>query len=198
MIIMKDDLHLIILSGQSNMSRMPLHYFSDEIYKRVGTNNATIVKYALGGRPISLWDKSINGWIYDILIKNVKKALEERKDMNLKSVTFVWAQGASDVIYGRVDDYEASFNRVMDQLKRDLDWEDINLVSARMNDWGKTAEWRRMRDLQEKIADDYGGHWVDTDDCNGVIDDLHDTVAGYKLRAKRYADVILNYDYFKD
>ena len=196
--IKKNDLHLVILSGQSNMSRMPIKFFKDAIHKRLGTDNVLIVKHALGGQPISIWDQQISGWFYDRMLAKIRAELAKRKGMDLKSITFIWAQGATDVWLGRLEQYDQSFDNVMSQLRRDLGRDDINLIIARMNDWSHTDDWMTMRNMQMNLAYRYGGTWVNTDGFNGPNDSLHDILAGYKARAEAYADVFLGYECFRD
>jgi hypothetical protein len=48
--------HLILLSGQSNMAGMnPEKVFTPEINKHFGAENVVVVKVAQGGQPIRRW-----------------------------------------------------------------------------------------------------------------------------------------------
>jgi len=188
-----NDHHLVILSGQSNMARMPLNYFTDVLHGEIGTNHTIIVKHAIGGQPISMWDENLNGIIYKTLIKKVRDALIENGGHELTSVTFIWAQGASDAIYNREDAYLASFDNLLYQLKRDIDYEDIRLIIARTVDCAPQARYAEIREIQEFIGDTYpNAILVNVDDLNGPWNSVHLSWAGYKALAKRYADIVLN------
>lgn len=188
-----DDRHLVILSGQSNMARMPLKYFSDVLHGEIGTNHTIIVKHAIGGMPISQWDENLNGRIYKTLIKKVKDALIENDGHELTSVTFIWAQGASDAIYNREDAYLLSFDNLLFQLKRDLDYENIRLIIARTVDCLPLIQYAEIREIQEFIGNTYpNAIWVNVDDLNGFWNAVHLSWAGYKALGKRYADIVLN------
>lgn len=186
-----NDLHLVILSGQSNMARLPVRYFSGAIHGEIGTNHTVIVKHAIGGMPISMWDETLNGRIYKTMMGKVQTAIEGKE---ITSITFIWMQGESDVIWGRTENYLNSFNNLLSQLKRDLGRDDIRLIIGRINDWGHSESWYQMRALQEFIGDTCpGAEWVDTDDLNGPYNGVHCTPLGFKTLAERYADIILDF-----
>lgn len=175
------------------MGRMPLKQFSKAIHKEMGTNHTVFVKHAIGGQPISKWDETRRGSIYTKLMSKVSNALVEYEDRELTSVTFIWMQGESDVIYKTVDSYLGSFDNLLYQLRRDLDYEDLRIIVGRINDWSKSTRWNELRSIQEFIGDTYqNATWVDTDDLNGPLNGIHTTHKQYKTLAQRYADIVLN------
>lgn len=187
-----NDYHLIILSGQSNMARMPLQYFTDAIHGEIGTNHTIIVKHAIGGQLISMWDENLNGQIYRTLIQKVHNAIAENGH-EPTSVTFIWAQGAADALYNREAEYLNSFDNLLFQLKRDLSFEDIRLIIARTVDCAPQERYAEIREIQEFIGNTYpNAVWVDVDDLNGPWNTIHLSLAGYKQLAERYADIVLN------
>lgn len=199
-----DAVHLILLSGQSNMANLnPDQVFTPEIEKHFGAENVVVVKVAQKSQPIRRWYK---GWkvtgdqdsvqigdIYAQLIIATKEAISGK---SLKSVTLVWMQGERDAKEGLSTHYEEAFRGLLEQIKTDLKVADLNHVIGRLSDSGLgKKEWDNIRAIQQKLGE-AGPHaaWVNTDDLNddGVKrpDDLHYSKAGYDLLAKRYVEKI--------
>lgn len=205
--------HLFILSGQSNMAGLnPKTSFIPAVEKEFGKENVTVVKHAIGGRPIRLWDKNYKfpnkeasekdkkgfGSIY---IQLMKKVGDASKGKSYDTVTFVWMQGERDAREKLAEVYAESFKRILEQLKADLKKGKINFVIGRISDFDMSDKrykhWTKVRDIQVKLAeDDPNGEWVDTDDLNDKVNkktkkvkhDLHYTKAGYKTLGQRFAD----------
>ncbi|MEM7599864.1 MAG: sialate O-acetylesterase, partial [Verrucomicrobiota bacterium] len=178
-IIAEDGKHLFILSGQSNMAGLkPQESFTPAMETQFGADNVIIVKMAQGGQPIRRWDKSWEatgmqdpeqiGDLYEVLMEAVSPEIEGQK---LQSVTYLWMQGERDAKEQLADHYQASFQRMLAQLKEDLDLEELNFVIGRLSDFDLTNEkyphWTRIREIQVAMAEaDDKGAWVDTDDLN--------------------------------
>ncbi|MCP4858007.1 MAG: sialate O-acetylesterase [Fuerstiella sp.] len=201
--------HLFILSGQSNMAGLdPDESFTPAVQNAFGTENVIVVKDAVGGQPIRRWYKDWkpsngdapkgNGDLYDRLMAKVTQAT---KDKQLASVTFLWMQGERDANEKHGDVYEASLKGLFDQLQKDLQRDDINVVIGRLSDFDmknqRYAHWTMVRDIQVKVAEGHPrGAWVDTDDLNDglnrkgkpIMNDLQYSGAGYKTVGKRLAD----------
>lgn len=199
-----DAVHLILLSGQSNMANMnPDLVFTPEIEKHFGAAKVVVVKVAQSGQPIRRWHQ---GWkvtgdqnpaqigdIYAQLIKTTKAAISGK---SLKSVTLVWMHGERDAKEGLSARYEEAFRGLLGQIKTDLKVADLNYVIGRLSDSGQgKKEWDNIRAIQQKLGEaGPRAAWVNTDDLNddGVKrpDDLHYSKAGYDLLAKRYVEKI--------
>ncbi len=99
----KSQLHLFLLSGQSNMARLnPDWVFTPTVNEALGESNVLVVKGARGGMPIRQWYKEWHfpdetpkedGLLYDKHIQKTKDTLGDRKP---DTITFVWMQGESD------------------------------------------------------------------------------------------------------
>lgn len=199
-----DAVHLILLSGQSNMANLdPDKVFTPEIEKHFGAGKVVVVKVAQKGQPIRRWHQ---GWkvtgdqnpdqigdIYAQLIKATKAAISGK---SLKSVTLVWMQGERDAKEDLSARYEEAFRGLLDQIKTDLKIEELNYVIGRLSDAGLgKKEWDNIRAIQQKLGEaGPRAAWVNTDDLNddGVKrpDDLHYSKAGYDLLARRYVEKI--------
>lgn len=201
--------HLFILSGQSNMAGLnPEESFTPTVEAKFGKENVIVVKSALGGQPIRRWDKSWQveegqnperiGDLYGVLMKAVKAAIEGE---TLATVTYLWMQGERDAKESLAAPYEASFKRMLAQVKTDLNLEELNFVIGRLSDFDmedkKYPDWTAIREIQVALADaSENGAWVDTDDLNDgknrkgkeIKDDLHYSGEGYVIFGTRLAE----------
>jgi hypothetical protein len=201
--------HLFILSGQSNMARFkPEKVFQPAVEKEFRKENVIVVKDAQGGQPISRWYKNrvsasgekadSTGDLYNRLMEKVKPAVEGQK---IETVTFIWMQGEADAKASDGEVYAASLAGIINQLRADLKFKNINVVCGRLSDFGmdnkKCPHWTMIRDAQVAFADLSPRYdWVNTDDLNdGASKDgrvrpnaLHYSVEGYDILGQRYAD----------
>lgn len=203
--------HLFILSGQSNMAGMdPNASFTPAVEEAFGKDNVTVVKNAQSGAPI-------RSWVHDYEFPDKRSiADKEKKSMGRKytdllqavqavtqgstydSVTFVWMQGERDAREQLAEVYARSFQAILEQLKTDLKFAEINFVIGRISDFDmqdkKYPHWTRIREIQVKLAEgNPRGEWVDTDDLNGgepgvAGGGLHYTKAGYATLGQRFAE----------
>ncbi|MHC4994617.1 MAG: sialate O-acetylesterase [Planctomycetota bacterium] len=203
--------HLFILSGQSNMQgHRPDEAFTPAVQKEFGADNVIVVQHALGGQPIHRWykkwkdpqgnppaDKKQIGDLYDALMVKVKEA---RGDSKIATVSFFWMQGERDAKMEWGPVYEKSLRGLINQLKRDLKREDVNVIIGRLSDFDlkneKYPHWTIVRETQVKVAETTPrAVWVDTDDLNtgkarngkDYVDDLHYAEKGYAEFGKRMA-----------
>ncbi|MFK7909653.1 MAG: sialate O-acetylesterase [Akkermansiaceae bacterium] len=202
--------HLFILSGQSNMAGMkPEVSFTPAVSKAFGKENIIVTKSAYSGASIRSWAKTnhefppptrgrvpkVRGHFYYTLIKGVKASIKGEK---LKTVTFVWMQGESDLNNTAYDVY---LKELIWQIQTDIDYKDINIVIGRISDCGLDREKRLagkkyIRKTQQEFAESHPrGAWVDTDDLNDkkqpdgtILHDLHYTPEGYKTLGLRFAE----------
>lgn len=168
-------------------------------------SNIIVVKDAKGSQPISRWYKKATiteneteiGDLYDRLLKKVKDSIAEHK---IKSVTFIWMQGER---YARIENasrYEDYLLGLYYQLSEDLEWDDINFIIGRLNDFDMNNErwphWTKIREIQQKVGDSHPKFdWVNTDSFNDGINakgetiqnDLHMSVEGYKQLGEAFA-----------
>ncbi len=204
--------HLFILSGQSNMEGLqPNTSFTPTVKKILGPDNILIVKDAEGGRPIRRWYKGKTlpipdegqpvGDLYDRLLTKVRQAIKP-VSIKIKTVTFVWMQGEEDAFEEQGDIYAVNLKGLIDQLRRDLGRQDINVVIGRLSDYDglsskRSAHWTMVRNAQVAVAtSDTHIVWVDTDDLNDgrnwegqeIENDLHYSVEGYSILGQRFAN----------
>ncbi|PQJ28146.1 sialate O-acetylesterase [Rubritalea profundi] len=202
--------HLFILSGQSNMAGMkPEVSFTPAVTKAFGKENIIVAKSGYSGASIRSWAKSnhefpppttgrvpkVRGHFYDTMINGVKAAT---KDQTLKTVTFVWMQGESDLNNTAYDVY---LKELIWQIQTDINFKEINIVIGRISDCGldqpkRLAGKKYIRKTQQEFAEAHPrGAWVDTDDLNDrkqedgtIVHDLHYTPEGYQLLGQRFAE----------
>lgn len=208
--------HLFILSGQSNMARLPIEKsFVPTINKNLGADNVIIIKHAIGGQPIRRWYKNWPsltnkkfkkpteiGDIYDELMHQTNMAI---KNKTIASVTFIWVQGETDATQKFGDIYEKSVNGLWQQLSHDLNFTPIRLVLGRLSDFGnnhkkRKEHWLKVRQAQMNVVNNSElSTWVNTDDLNDVIskktnkvvNDLHYSKEGYLIFGTRIAQAAL-------
>jgi hypothetical protein len=194
--------HLILLSGQSNMANLnPEKVFNPEIKKHLGAENVVIVKVAQNGQPIRRWYKGWKGTgnqksnqigdTYDQLMEQTKAAMNGK---SVKSVTFVWMQGERDAKEGLSDRYEEAYLGLLEQIKADLKVAELNYIIGRISDHGLgSKDWDKIRAIQQKLGEaGPRAAWINTDDLNDTDgkNDLHYSKAGYDLLAKRYVEKV--------
>ena len=136
----------------------------------------------------------MRGELYDRLMEKEKAASAGQP---LKTVTFIWMQGESDL---NNTAYDAYLKEVLGEIEADLAFRKINLVIGRISDAGLGGGKRRegiltIRRVQQEFAEAHPrGAWVDTDDLNDrqdgekVVHDLHYTKEGYEILGTRFAD----------
>lgn len=195
--------HLFVLSGQSNMERLDYREsFLPALTSAYEGDVVKVVKEAQGGKPIRDWYKDWEtlggevseetGLIYDRLLSKIDL---DRIDP-YATITFVWVQGERDANEGYGDIYEASLLGLIDQLKTDLNRDDINVVLGRLSDFNGHVDWQEVRLAQENVAaDNFWATYVNTDDLNDYPDspnDLHYTPEGYFEFGLRLADAAVH------
>jgi hypothetical protein len=200
--------HLILLSGQSNMANMdPARVFTPAVEKHFGAENVVIVKVARRGQPIRRWYKNWNvtgdqepaeiGDLYKQLMEAADKSLNGRP---IKSATLIWMQGERDAKERLSAYYEEAFLGIVEQIRTDLDVHEINYIIGRLSDSGLgNKDWDSIRDVQKMLGESGPrSAWINTDDLN---DDnttrdgsplkgdnhFHYSENGYQRLAERYA-----------
>lgn len=199
---------LFIFSGQSNMVHVdPNDPFLTIVRQAFPDDRLVTAKWAGSGKLIRMWSKDWqlpedaprrgqgrNGKIYDKLMANVRAATEglPRPD----SITFLWMQGEAETktaAYGPI--YGDALQDILDQLREDLGYEDIDMVVGRISDYGidkpeERPSWNTIREQQVRFAEADPEHraWVNTDDLNGDHNGLHYPPKGYEGIGRRFAE----------
>ena len=200
--------HLFILSGQSNMGGLdPDESFTPSVKKAFSGDEIIVVKDAFGGQSINHWYEKWEpfqgqevkttrylGYLYDCLMDKVKKAINGKTP---STITFIWMQGETDAAKSLGKGYAANLKGLIDQLREDLKFKDINFVIGRLSDFDndnkRYPDWTMVRQSQVEVAEsDPRGAWVDTDNLNGPKNGLHYTKEGYKILGKRFAAKAIN------
>lgn len=207
--------HIIILSGQSNMAGMnPALGLEPEAKNLFPDAEVVYFKVARGGQPIRYWveewneiatkhgidaqakraaEKNKGTIYYQPILDEYKKLLE--KHPKPASVTFCWMQGERDAKEGLDAAYADALTQLIGNIRRDLKLPEMYFVIGRLSDFGgpDNKPWQNVRKAQVDVAAaDPRGAWVDCDDLNdkeknGVKrDDLHYTPEGYELLGRRY------------
>lgn len=171
--------HLVLLSGQSNMVRLDERaFFVPHVRRAWGAERVVVVKVAAGAQPISRWVPY--GDLYYDLLRAASLQLRGREVLD---VTLVWMQGESDTYGDRGNLYADRLSQLKQQMRRAYPHTPVHLVAGRLSDHDDSPSWQAVRKAQQERAD----AWVDTDDLNGPDDALHYTDAGYRELGRRFA-----------
>ena len=133
-------------------------------------------------------------------MEETEKALGGRP---MRSATLIWMQGERDAKERLADRYEEAFLGLLQQIRTDLEIDDLNYIIGRLSDWGVGRhDWDKIREVQQKLGEAGPGRaWVNTDDLNddnaatdgtplGGGNHLHYSRTGYDLLAKRYVEKV--------
>ena len=175
--------HLFILSGQSNMTGAVKAAFTAHFEEQYGKENSVVVMRMKSGRGIRFWvtdydqpanrgltEKKMtsNGMEYKPLLETALAAI---KGQSFDTVGLIWMQGESDANNRLSEVYEESFLKLVGQLRKDLEREDLYYVIGRINDYARSrpdnVHWKRVRETQVRLGKTPGNAWIDTDDLNG-------------------------------
>jgi len=202
------EVHLFILSGQSNMAELNINEsFLPAVQSRFGDDVVLVVKDAHHGQGIERWYKTDSGYFHYMWNLINGRALESRGELYLQlmtkvkvkidgyklaSITFVWMQGERDALTEKGYQYKDSWHGLVKNLKDDFATEEISFVIGRLSDFDlkneKYPHWSVMRNIQVSLANaDINSLWVDTDGYNGNNNDLHYTKEGYKRLGASFA-----------
>lgn len=200
--------HLLIFTGQSNMKNLdPVASVLPTLEAAFPDDEFIVVKYAISAQPIQRWDlqyelgpvgegglpdfRHPDGDMYLTLMGMVDAALVDQPAPD--TVTLFWMQGEADThTAAQWTVYEESLNRVIDEMRIDLDRPDITFVVGRISDYiGDTGEYvngsAAIREALVSVAEnDPLGTWIDTDDLNGDNDGLHYS-GNYQELGERFA-----------
>jgi hypothetical protein len=209
--IAEEGLHCFILTGQSNMSGPLPETFQACVEQVFGKNKVVVAKHNRPASPIKSWYKNWtppegqtdekpegkgkgNGWVYDELIGKVKQSTKGKK---IATTTLIWMQGETDADKGFGSVYEKSFYGVLDQLKNDLQLQQINFVVGRISDYYLPAkDGVLVRTILQKMGEaGANSGWIDTDDLNRGVNtwggfifvDGHFPLPGYRVIGQRFA-----------
>lgn len=181
---------LFILSGQSNMVMMdPTVVFIPLIEEHYGTENCIFVKDAEGGKSISNWD--YGAWLW---VRLTDKIIKSTTGHEIDTVTFIWMQGEADASFTGSSVYKNKLINLFTRVSNLFPTAKISYVVGRIDDWSLSANnpyWEKIRSIQQysdSMFDRY--EMVNTDDLNGVTNDIH-MVGNYDVLAKRFADAAI-------
>jgi hypothetical protein len=205
--------HLVLLSGQSNMSRMVWDNWDNEgtgnyLLKKVfeptmrrafPNDEFVFVAVAYGGRPISQWVP--DGRIYTELVGDAKREIAGK---NISTVTFIWRQGEEDHNSNALTNaYEGNLRKLYAQLKSDFPGHKINWVIGRLNDaknrmtpsWEHYDNWMSIRKIEKDMAASMAP-LATLVDCDSFNDDNHDEIHGapsdYLRQQQAFADAAID------
>lgn len=135
---------------------------------------------------------------YKRLVETARAAARKKE---CDKVVLFWMQGETDAQKGWGDEYAASFQRFVKQLEADLELGKIDVVIARLSDYGldeklqkKYPDWEKVRKAQDSLVkNNKGWELVDTDDLNGNQNKLQFDKKGMEALGETYAELALKF-----
>ena len=198
--------HLLLFSGQSNMSRMLWSDFDnytglqlDKVFMPAvqaafPDDHFVVVPVAYGGRPISNWVP--RAAIYDELVAEAKQKMAGKTP---STITFLWRQGEADHDSNALAQaYKSNLSKLYAQLTDDFETTEINWVIGRLNDASNRMDpdyryhdnWMLIRQDEVDTANGMErARWVDCDMFNdGAGNGVHGSASDYLAQQQAFAD----------
>lgn len=157
--------------------------FLDAAWKPAENGNKKAVKVKQAGAE------------YPRFLTNVKRVAGQNK---FETVVLYWYQGQSDARNGHGAEYTDSVKRVVSRLEKDLGLGEIKVVLTRLTDskqeLQRHADWKVVREAQtDLVKKNLKWKLVNTDDFNGVSNDLRLNSKGFKELNEQYAQHALDF-----
>lgn len=137
-----------------------------------------LVQTAQGGSSMERWNPSEEGALYRNMITAARRC---------GPVTGVlWYQGCAEAMAGRTEDYGARFMEMVRAARRDLASPGLPFFTCGLNhydqDMGKNDEsWRRMRAIQQELAEKEEGIYFVPTLGLPTSDGIHNSVSANKV-----------------
>ena len=155
-----------------------------------------LIPTARGGAELDLWDKTVDGSLFENMAEMVKFAGGKVRGV-------LWHQGCNDAVSGRSADYFERFRRVAVDFRSALGDAALPIFTVQLNKVTCTKnntayygdDWGLVREAQRRAADELDSVYmvpsVDLTVCDGV----HNTAASNLVIGQRVARQALKYVY---
>jgi len=155
---------------------------------------------AIGGVPLSVFDKREDGKLYDDMMEIVKNAGGKIKGV-------LWYQGCSDCNPQRSVTYFERFKYVCDEMRKELKF-DVPIITVQLNKqtWfsdlanipAAGENWATVREAQRKAAHEIKDVYIVPSIDLQLCDTIHNQPYSNMVIAERCAHVALKYIYGKN
>lgn len=155
---------------------------------------------AIGGVPLSVFDKREDGKLYDDMMEIVKNAGGKIKGV-------LWYQGCSDCREGLCNTYFERFKYVCGEVRKELGY-DVPFITVQLNKQTYFADvsnyqiagenWITVREAQRKAAHEIKDVYVAPSNDLALCDTIHSQPYSNMVIAERCAHMALKYLYGKN
>ncbi len=174
----------------ANASHSPWLAFARGLKSRLGYPIG-LIPAALGGSPISSWDRHEDGTLFENMLRYIKDSGGGVKGM-------VWYQGESDAGEPQLSLYPDRFRRFVADLRRTLKDSAFPVITAQLNrvvcgeisDEGN-AGWEGMREAQRQLARRLKNVFIVATVDLGLSDGIHIDSPGNLVIGERMAAAAL-------
>lgn len=208
-----ENIHLFRLSGKWDIATHPLHDATDavfsDIYKEFGyhspwlafakiLNESTgypigLIPTAVGGTPLSFWNRKEDGHLFESMLKMV-----ELSGVEVKGV--LWYQGCNDTgLEELANTYFDRFKLVCEDFKKSF-YENIPIITVQINKQTYRLKehlrsWSVIREAQRQAAKSIENVYVVPTMDLPLCDTIHNCSASSLVVAQRASNVALKYIY---
>ena len=207
-----ENIHLFRLSGKWDIATHPLHDATDavfpDIYKEFGyhspwlafakiLNESTgypigLIPTAVGGTPLSFWNRKEDGHLFESMLKMV-----ELSGVEVKGV--LWYQGCNDVGTDGASTYLERFTNVCRDFEKSF-YDGIPIITVQINKQTYRLEerlkpWSVIREAQRQAAKSIENVYVVPTMDLPLCDTIHNCSASSLVVAQRASNVALKYIY---
>lgn len=209
---LNENIHLFRLSGKWDIATHPLHDATDavfpDIYKEFGyhspwlafakiLNESTgypigLIPTAVGGTPLSFWNRKEDGHLFESMLKMV-----ELSGVEVKGV--LWYQGCNDAGTDGASTYLERFTNVCKDFEKSF-YEGIPIITVQINKQTYRLEerlkpWSVIREAQRQAAKSIENVYVVPTMDLPLCDTIHNCSASSLVVAQRASNVALKYIY---
>ena len=152
-------------------------------FSRVSGRPVGLIATALGGQPISRWDRRTDGALFDRMMSQIRAC-------GSRVAGILWYQGCSDTHGDQADEYLEKFRRLVEDTRQELGYQ-VPFFTFQINravDADQTNDgWARVRESQRQAARRIPGVYVlSTLNC-GLSDSIHNNASANVLLGEKLA-----------
>ncbi len=153
-----------------------------------------LIQESLGGSPISRWNKSVNGDLYNSMVESVGRCT----DGDMRVAGILWYQGCSDSNENDCSVYYNRFKQMVEDMRTDFRSPDLPVYTVQLN---KVLDqdnilWADIREVQRRAAKEMKNVFVVPSLDLALNDGIHNSSASNIVIGERLARVALE-GYYK-
>lgn len=135
--------------GADNAGVGPGLAFAEAVAAREPKARIGLIPCAVGGSPISLWQKSAK--LYNEATRRAKRALEQTTAVRGRIRGAIWLQGESDSTAEKFPLYEARLLKLVDELRADLTSPGLPFIACTIGEMRPDENGSRRADMNRLL-----------------------------------------------